>query len=249
MTHPTDPDDSPRRSPGRPNWVASDAPPGPRRIEPYPLARQPDGRAFTIDEARAHLVEAIAAVPRARVVATSGTRVVAEFPSAFFGFVDDARFDIRAAAETIEVFSGARTGFWDFGVNRRRLGSIRRRLEQRGLVSGPVSAPGADDEADVSWAPIAIPIDGTLDLHAFDPREIDRLLPDYLEACRARGLLEVRVVHGKGQGILKARVTSLLGRLEMVARHRPAGEEAGGWGATLVTLHPPGEPRSGGPAA
>lgn len=245
MTRATDSDDSARRSPTRPNWVASDAPPGPRRIEPFQLARRPDGRAFTIDEVRALLVEAIAAVPRARVVAASGTRVVAEFRSAYFGFVDDARFDIRADAGTIEVYSGARTGFWDFGVNRRRLEWIRRQIERHGIDR----EPGADGAMEAIQAPIAIPIDGTLDLHAFDPRELDRLLPDYLEACRARGLLEVRVVHGKGQGILKARVTALLGRLEMVAGHRPAGEEAGGWGATLVTLHPPDRPRSGGPAS
>jgi DNA-nicking Smr family endonuclease len=95
--------------------------------------------------------------------------------------------------------------------------------------------PGSDDPP----GPVEIPILGTLDLHTFDPRDLDQLLPDYLEACRARGLLEVRVVHGKGTGILGARVRSILDRLEAVARHRPAGEEAGGWGATLVTLRPP----------
>lgn len=91
-----------------------------------------------------------------------------------------------------------------------------------------------DDEPD----PIDQPIDGTLDLHTFDPGELDRLLPDYFEACRARGILEVRVVHGKGTGILKARVLVLLDRLDVVASHRPAGVDAGGWGATLVTLRP-----------
>ncbi|HKQ97058.1 MAG TPA: Smr/MutS family protein [Candidatus Polarisedimenticolia bacterium] len=95
-----------------------------------------------------------------------------------------------------------------------------------------------EDEPD----PVELPIDGTLDLHTFDPDEIERLLPDYFEACRERGLLEVRVVHGKGRGILKARVRALLDRIDAVASHRPAGEDAGGWGATLVTLRPPGAP-------
>lgn len=87
--------------------------------------------------------------------------------------------------------------------------------------------------------PIEHPIDGTLDLHTFDPRDLDRLLPDWLEACRERGLLEVRVVHGKGTGVLRARVVAILDRLDVVLRHRTAGEDGGGWGATLVTLRPP----------
>lgn len=100
----------------------------------------------------------------------------------------------------------------------------------------------ADDPPDGEPDPVEPPIDGTLDLHTFDPREVERLLPDYLEACRERGILEVRVVHGKGTGVLRARVRTLLDRIGIVARHRTAGEDAGGWGATLVTLHPPPSP-------
>lgn len=87
--------------------------------------------------------------------------------------------------------------------------------------------------------PVEYPIDGTLDLHTFDPRDLDRLLPDWLQECRERGLLEVRVVHGKGTGVLRARVAAILDRLDFVLRHRTAGEDGGGWGATLVTLRPP----------
>ncbi|HZN03077.1 MAG TPA: Smr/MutS family protein [Candidatus Polarisedimenticolia bacterium] len=83
------------------------------------------------------------------------------------------------------------------------------------------------------------PIDGTLDLHLFDPREIGDLVPDYLQACRERGILTVRIVHGKGTGSLRSTVQAILERLpELVAERRPADETAGGWGATLVTLHP-----------
>jgi uncharacterized protein (DUF1499 family) len=232
MTRDATPLDPPLPPLDRPNWVSSDAPPGPRRVEPLRLAPHPDDRPWTLDETREALVETLLTMPRARVVVDSPARVAAEFRSALFRFVDDARFDLRPDRGTIGVFSGARTGVWDFGVNRRRVETIRRRLEG----CGPVR-PWTED-----GGPVALPIDGTLDLHTFDPREVDRLLPDYLEACRARGLLEVRVVHGKGRGILKARVLALLDRLEGVARHRPAGEAAGGWGATLVTLHPPAPP-------
>jgi DNA-nicking Smr family endonuclease len=89
-------------------------------------------------------------------------------------------------------------------------------------------------------APIALPIDGTLDLHTFAPREVKTLVPDYLAACRERGILQVRIIHGKGTGALRRTVRALLARLEDVAAFSTASEDAGGWGATLVDLKPPG---------
>jgi DNA-nicking Smr family endonuclease len=88
-------------------------------------------------------------------------------------------------------------------------------------------------------APVDLPVDGVLDLHAFDPREVVSLVTEYLRVCREHGILEVRVVHGKGTGALRATVHALLARLPEIAGFRTAGEDAGGWGATLVTLRPP----------
>jgi DNA-nicking Smr family endonuclease len=84
--------------------------------------------------------------------------------------------------------------------------------------------------------PIEIPIDGTLDLHTFNPREVKELLPHYLEACREKKIFEVRVIHGKGTGVLRKTVHSVLDRLPGVASYKLAGVDAGGWGATLVKL-------------
>lgn len=83
---------------------------------------------------------------------------------------------------------------------------------------------------------IELPIDGTLDLHAFRPGEVKDLIPDYLGVCRERGIYAVRIIHGKGTGTLRRTVHAILERLEVVASFRLAGEDAGGWGATLVEL-------------
>jgi DNA-nicking Smr family endonuclease len=86
--------------------------------------------------------------------------------------------------------------------------------------------------------PIEVPIDGTLDLHTFQPREIKEVVTDYLTACRERGILEVRIIHGKGTGTLRRTVHSILNQLQEVASFRLSGEDGGGWGATIVDLHP-----------
>jgi DNA-nicking Smr family endonuclease len=85
---------------------------------------------------------------------------------------------------------------------------------------------------------IELPIDGTLDLHTFQPRDVKDLVPDYLAACRERDILQVRIIHGKGTGTLRRIVHSILERLPEVIDFKLAGEDGGGWGATLVFLKP-----------
>ncbi len=84
--------------------------------------------------------------------------------------------------------------------------------------------------------PVVLPIDGVLDLHTFDPREIPELVPAWIDECRARGLRELRIIHGKGRGVLQRAVHAILARREDVAGYRLAPEDRGGWGATLVLL-------------
>jgi DNA-nicking Smr family endonuclease len=86
--------------------------------------------------------------------------------------------------------------------------------------------------------PVPMPIDGVLDLHTFKPEDIGDLIPDYFAACREKGILEVRVIHGKGTGALKRGVLALLARLPEVESFLEASQLYGGWGATMVKLKP-----------
>ena len=85
---------------------------------------------------------------------------------------------------------------------------------------------------------VEFPIDGTLDLHTFNPKDVKELLPHYLEACRGKGIREVRVIHGKGTGMLRETVHAILKKIPAVVSFQLGGEGAGGWGATLVILKP-----------
>lgn len=84
--------------------------------------------------------------------------------------------------------------------------------------------------------PIAIPITGELDLHTFRPAEVGRLLTDYFDECRRRGIHRVRVIHGKGTGTLRETVHACLRRTPAVRDFSLGNETSGGWGATVVTL-------------
>jgi len=94
----------------------------------------------------------------------------------------------------------------------------------------------ADDEPPAE--PFVLPVTGELDLHAFAPRDAVSVVEDYLDECRRRGLLEVRIVHGRGQGVRRAEVRRALSRRADVREFRDAAPVSGGWGATLVVLAP-----------
>jgi DNA-nicking Smr family endonuclease len=84
--------------------------------------------------------------------------------------------------------------------------------------------------------PVELPIEDFLDLHSFAPRDIPAAVEAYLEQARARGFTAVRIIHGRGIGFQRERVRSILARTPWVLRFSDAPPEAGGWGATLVTL-------------
>ncbi|MEM5786000.1 MAG: Smr/MutS family protein [Syntrophobacteraceae bacterium] len=84
--------------------------------------------------------------------------------------------------------------------------------------------------------PIEFPIEDSIDLHTFLPKEVKDLLHDYLEAAFDKGFEEVRIIHGKGTGVLAETVRSVLRKHPLVVSFKQADPSRGGWGATTVML-------------
>lgn len=87
-----------------------------------------------------------------------------------------------------------------------------------------------------------VEVNGIIDLHAFHPREVPDLVQEYLRECRLRGIHEVRIIHGKGKGVLRKRVQTLLAQHPDVISFGPA-QDRSGWGATVVLLRNRKPPR------
>jgi DNA-nicking Smr family endonuclease len=84
--------------------------------------------------------------------------------------------------------------------------------------------------------PVVLPIEDCIDLHAFHPKDIPSVVEEYLEQCKQAGLEEVRIIHGRGTGLQRNIVRSILQKHSLVLSFRDAPAETGGWGATLVVL-------------
>src|SRR5579872_2198849 len=84
--------------------------------------------------------------------------------------------------------------------------------------------------------PVRIPITDVFDLHTIAPRDVKAAVEAYLEEAHNLGLAALRILHGRGIGVQRETVRAVLARTEFVASFGDAPEEAGGWGATLVTL-------------
>ncbi len=97
--------------------------------------------------------------------------------------------------------------------------------------------PHDQSEDPIGDAAVELPIDGVLDLHTFSPRETRELVPDYLDLCRERGILSVRIIHGKGIGVQREMVHAILARHPAVL-HFGHPTDASSWGATVVELAP-----------
>jgi dsDNA-specific endonuclease/ATPase MutS2 len=83
---------------------------------------------------------------------------------------------------------------------------------------------------------VVIEFRDVLDLHSIPARQVRAVVEDYLEEAHSRGLRFVRIIHGKGIGVQREIIRSILARTPFVSDYRDAPPEAGGWGATVVTL-------------
>jgi DNA-nicking Smr family endonuclease len=83
---------------------------------------------------------------------------------------------------------------------------------------------------------VRLPIEDSIDLHTFRPGEVKPLLDDYLQAAARKGFREVRIIHGKGTGVLRQMVRSVLETHPLVVSFGDADPQAGGWGATTALI-------------
>ena len=93
--------------------------------------------------------------------------------------------------------------------------------------------PGGESPLD---EPVIVPIEDSIYLHAFSPGDIPSVVEEYLEQCSRAGISEVRIIHGRGQGIQRQVVRSVLEKDPRVVSFKDAPLEAGGWGATVAVL-------------
>jgi hypothetical protein len=122
---------------------------------------------------------------------------------------------------------------------------VTRREEPRpggtGFGEDPTSAEGRRDGEEVDPfdpfpEPVRLEITDVFDLHAIRPREVRAVVAEYLSEARRLGFRQVRIIYGKGVGVQRETVRSILARTPFVTHFSDAPPEAGGWGATIARL-------------
>ena len=91
-------------------------------------------------------------------------------------------------------------------------------------------------EPDPTTEPVRIPIEDVLDLHSVPPRDAQAVVEEYLHECYRQNFRAIRIIHGRGIGVQREMVRKVLEQLDFVESFGDAPMEAGGWGATVVTL-------------
>jgi dsDNA-specific endonuclease/ATPase MutS2 len=89
--------------------------------------------------------------------------------------------------------------------------------------------------------PVRIPITDVFDLHTVPPRDVRAVVEEYLSEAHRLGFKALRIIHGRGIGVQREIVRGVLARSPLVAGFQDAPAEAGGWGATVITLHDGGQ--------
>jgi dsDNA-specific endonuclease/ATPase MutS2 len=120
----------------------------------------------------------------------------------------------------------------------------KRSLDERGAgqeVSVETEAEPEVDPFNPFPEPIRLEIQDVFDLHTIAPRDVKRVVEEYLLEAHAAGYRSVRIIHGKGKGVQREMVRSILARTPFVKDWTDAPMAAGGWGATVVHFIPAGE--------
>ena len=107
------------------------------------------------------------------------------------------------------------------------------------MVSEPIADDPELDPFDPFPEPVIIPITDVFDLHTIPPRDVKLVVEEYLNEAARMGLRSVRIIHGKGIGVQREMVRSILARMSFVLDWTDAPPEAGGLGATIVRLKEP----------
>lgn len=164
---------------------------------------------------RAYVVTKVGVVAVAALATVFVARLVG--PKAWNGFFI---FAALLALLTVAMLVASRASATDTGV----------------IGEADGDEPEEDEPSPDGDEPIVLPIEDSIDLHPFPPADIPAVVSDYLDAAHDRGLREVRLIHGRGIGVQRERVRSLLSRHPLVHSYHDAPPESGGWGATVAQL-------------
>jgi dsDNA-specific endonuclease/ATPase MutS2 len=99
----------------------------------------------------------------------------------------------------------------------------------------------ADKDYNPFPEPVVIEITDVFDLHTIPPKQVKAVVEEYLREAHEKGFRVVRIIHGKGVGVQREIVRSVLERTEFVIDWTDAPPDAGGWGATIVRFRPAGQ--------
>jgi dsDNA-specific endonuclease/ATPase MutS2 len=113
---------------------------------------------------------------------------------------------------------------------------LKRLVAERGRAPIATDAEDDVDPFDPFPVPVTLEIKDVFDLHTIAPRDVKRVVEEYLREARRAGFSSVRIIHGKGKGVQREMVRSILARTSFVRGWTDAPPEAGGWGATIVLL-------------
>lgn len=93
-----------------------------------------------------------------------------------------------------------------------------------------------DSSTPFEGEPFRIPIEDVLDLHSIPPRDVKDVIDAWLDEVHLAGFKTLRIIHGRGIGVQREMVRSVLSRKPFIKTFSDAPLEAGGWGATIVTI-------------